>query len=155
MRGENHSHGKHSSRICGLIPACAGKTNWSPHLQRARRAHPRMRGENHTCRKITLPTRGSSPHARGKLGVWFWRWFGCGLIPACAGKTVPKKIKILGTRAHPRMRGENSSPPGNRLKQPGSSPHARGKPLTASAVVPPKGLIPACAGKTLTATGKA
>ena len=48
-----------------IIPACAGSTRVIPWMDRARRDHPRMRGEHFSF----LPSReghdGSSPHARG------------------------------------------------------------------------------------------
>ena len=47
------------------------------------------------------------------------------------------------------MRGENAPKCHLLAPQPGSSPHARGKPHSPGSVVRNTGLIPACAGKTL------
>ncbi len=85
-RGKRHRHG-FLFRIGRLIPACAGKTLLHRRRNRARGAHPRMRGENFTHPRISCDARGSSPHARGKLLIRNEDWDVCRLIPACAGKT--------------------------------------------------------------------
>ncbi len=148
MRGENrqlatleasvpgsspHARGKHSPlRLCGtrygLIPACAGKTRIRGRLTCWRRAHPRMRGENH----------GRNPDRNHHEG----------LIPACAGKTAWRNNLSRQHRAHPRMRGENHHRIGGGIRRVGSSPHARGKPIIGASGSNRVGLIPACAGKT-------
>ena len=71
-----------------------------------------------------------------------------GIIPACAGSTLPPTCRGWRAWDHPRMCGEH----GNRLPcgrpKPGSSPHVRGaRGLTRSAVRL-CGIIPACAGST-------
>ena len=53
-----------------------------------------MRGENLGTSPLVSTLTGSSPHARGKLvdgpvGVGFH-----GLIPACAGKTAGKLMRV-------------------------------------------------------------
>ena len=93
-----------------------------------------------------------------------------GLIPACAGKTLSKPFTPLAARAHPRVCGENFcfmslSPPSTAhprvcgenpyvdtycVQNYGSSPRVRGKPAEADYFELVGGLIPACAGKTLT-----
>ena len=52
--------------ITRLIPAHAGKTGDRPSRRRARRAHPRSRGENRYQVRMTSATLGSSPLTRGK-----------------------------------------------------------------------------------------
>ena len=127
-----------------------------------------MRGENYALKTDIKAAEGSSPHARGKhhrggvhnSQVW--------LIPACAGKTFFGPEYVFHHLAHPRMRGENvaedgtdaaveGSSPHARGKPvtdmlmklgAGSSPHARGKPITNPSQVIVERLIPACAGKT-------
>ena len=86
--------GKHATALdkgflTGLIPACAGKTIALPGLPSRCRAHPRVCGEN-PWSQYSLPWHpGSSPRVRGKLqGEWVSAE-GAGLIPACAGKTIP------------------------------------------------------------------
>ena len=131
-----------------LIPACAGKTTNSHASYGGNRAHPRMRGENIPSRSFPPPTKGSSPHARGK------RFSGClircslGLIPACAGKTIGSLSLAKLEGAHPRMRGENMTTITVLISVLGSSPHARGKRVSHAAVSSTTRLIPACAGKT-------
>ena len=94
---------------------------------------------------------GSSPLTRGKPGQWVRRDATRGLIPAHAGKTARRPASFPRNTAHPRSRGENvmRGPPGSCSG--GSSPLTRGKPL-ASLILPAlTRLIPAHAGKTLTA----
>ena len=55
------------------------------------RDHPRMRGEHMGDRASERPCVGSSPHARGaQLPMEAGQWE-LGIIPACAGSTVPQK----------------------------------------------------------------
>ena len=74
-----------------------------------------------------------------------------GLIPACAGKTP--RLWHLGAlrRAHPRVCGENHAAAILAALRSGSSPRVRGKRGALPRLVRVLGLIPACAGKTLTA----
>ena len=114
-------------RPCGLIPAWAGKT-WPGMLNRgARRAHPRVGGENSSS---------ATPTARA------------GLIPAWAGKTddTGGETRIIG--AHPRVGGENIRRPTSSPRSSGSSPRGRGKRSARRCMAPVRGLIPAWAGKT-------
>ena len=93
--------------IAGLIPACAGKTPASPATSRQPTAHPRVCGENAGLSSAASLTAGSSPRVRGKQrGVQLTNQ-SRGLIPACAGKTDQITRVPIGTRAHPRVCGEN------------------------------------------------
>ena len=127
MRGENylhlsfipidfgsspHARGKQrradlDHRRTRLIPACAGKTAGVWRTKYVLEAHPRMRGENEWSYSSSRPTKGSSPHARGKLCLGAASWVERGLIPACAGKTKNPRSFPMDKKAHPRMRGEN------------------------------------------------
>ena len=169
MRGENlwgiipaenalgsspHARGKQKHSLTwqvdiGLIPACAGKTHARSRTSNAIRAHPRMRGENYRPGKDVKNSGGSSPHARGKLTGPFLQIGDKRLIPACAGKTLHSIPRYPRTTAHPRMRGENFEQTDGSISTEGSSPHARGK--REIGIRPPlcPGLIPACAGKTV------
>ena len=135
-------------RTYGLIPACAGKT--TPGRDSAGRcaAHPRVCGENSGAKVVGDYTQGSSPRVRGKLGVAFTILWNTGLIPACAGKTLPGGTARSGPGAHPRVCGENLNSGFECLKPGGSSPRVRGKPREEAATIDMGGLIPACAGKT-------
>ena len=53
-----------------------------------------------------------------------------GLIPAHAGKTELGEDRVRGARAHPRSRGENTSPMSDLQTRDGSSPLTRGKSAT-------------------------
>ena len=70
------------------------------------------------------------------------------LIPAWAGKTLAASSAIESPRAHPRVSGENMSPPVSPPVTMGSSPRERGKPCLGIQVRSRKRLIPARAGKT-------
>ena len=71
----------------GLIPAHAGKTTHFVPEARAKRAHPRSRGENAGQIIEAFVGAGSSPLTRGKLALEALDNAGLGLIPAHAGKT--------------------------------------------------------------------
>ena len=78
-----------------------------------------------------------------------------GLIPAHAGKTLRRLVLHLIDRAHPRSRGENSTPCAHVVARYGSSPLTRGKlPIRAQPGLV-LGLIPAHAGKTARAESRA
>ena len=53
----------------GIIPACAGNTCSRIARPTVRRDHPRMRGEHVSTSVRSWNHSGSSPHARGTLGV--------------------------------------------------------------------------------------
>ena len=107
-----------------------------------------MRGE-HDFSKIAFPeTGGSSPHARGALESRPRARGRPGIIPACAGSTRIPSGTCRAARDHPRMRGEHRANRGPRAIDPGSSPHARGAPLSWDDLKTELGIIPACAGST-------
>ena len=131
-----------------LIPACAGKTPRSLTPFLARRAHPRVCGENSDSQKSNGIDIGSSPRVRGKQAAWNATNFSRGLIPACAGKTGATTNTIDETAAHPRVCGENSAERRVPRFRKGSSPRVRGKRFAIVVRSDGRGLIPACAGKT-------
>ena len=132
----------------GLIPECAGKTAADHAGGTAYRAHPRVCGENLIPVIEALVPVGSSPRVRGKLDEQGQDDAVRGLIPACAGKTTPRRRRARQSRAHPRVCGENSHYEWEGCDCPGSSPRVRGKPRHRTAPRATDGLIPACAGKT-------
>ena len=71
-----------------------------------------------------------------------------GLIPACAGKTGVGGEDGGRDGAHPRVCGENGDMGSPQAGGLGSSPRVRGKRDSAQRRGGPRGLIPACAGKT-------
>ena len=114
-----------------------------------------MRGENDPPMDFPNFSAGSSPHARGKLTVAMAEYTPQRLIPACAGKTGRCPQSRQSARAHPRMRGENTTAEVARTNREGSSPHARGKLELEEKQLRADRLIPACAGKTVDPAGKA
>ena len=97
---------------------------------------------------------GSSPRVRGKLFKSAATSTGAGLIPACAGKTSTDKRARNSWRAHPRVCGENSDSTRAHLARAGSSPRVRGKLELIQAGHELFGLIPACAGKTVSSSAR-
>src|SRR5690606_4007030 len=130
------------------LPVCAGSTPPPGRALRARRDHPRVRGEHSIVAVATSSSGGPSPRARGARfrRDHFQALFGT--IPACAGSTTERQVTEAQGRDHPSVRGEHRPPPGGTGRRPGPSPRARG----ARTLVPndggPHGTIPACAGST-------
>ncbi len=93
-----------------------------------RGAHPRRRGEHHGRR-----VQWGSP-AR--------------LIPAGAGSTVTACAAMVRIPAHPRRRGEHIFSTFRGVRHSGSSPQARGAPITMTSAKSRGRLIPAGAGST-------
>ena len=108
-----------------------------------------MCGENEPLTLKIGDWEGSSPRVRGKRGDLFNIRIELGLIPACAGKTVFVIEMIMAGGAHPRVCGENSRERDSVFVAEGSSPRVRGKLSPSSPVHESRGLIPACAGKTI------
>ena len=73
------------------------------------------------------------------------------LIPAGAGRTSRRQCRSREQRAHPRWRGEDTSDAKGQCSFLGSSPLARGGQPAVLARVMVHGLIPAGAGRTLSA----
>ena len=135
-----------------LIPACAGRTKVLLHRSLIKQAHPRMRGEDQHL-SARLPAReGSSPHARGGHYHLFLPGMRQRLIPACAGRTMTHLSFSASDEAHPRMRGEDFAPLCRQPHTAGSSPHARGGQNCLFLLCGQIGLIPACAGRTISAS---
>ena len=77
------------------------------------------------------------------------KYFFRGLIPARAGTTIFRPSAILGSRAHPRSRGDHVDNLPLIVVMPGSSPLARGPQAKTGDAQSLIGLIPARAGTTL------
>ena len=93
---------------------------------------------------------GSSPHVRGAHVARPLDLALVGIIPACAGSTFVWHCHVHLCRDHPRMCGEHDEGRADIKKPPGSSPHVRGAPIIFEAEQRWHGIIPACAGSTLT-----
>ena len=134
--------------VGGLIPAHAGKTSGGERRERTRGAHPRSRGENELKEERNKRARGSSPLTRGKPSGDLADLARQRLIPAHAGKTMWAATQRRAFSAHPRSRGENSTPLAASCAVMGSSPLTRGKLADQLNLIPTNRLIPAHAGKT-------
>ena len=132
----------------GIIPACAGSTRRGAPSRPRRWDHPRMRGEHSARSSVGRNFMGSSPHARGALELADAQGIDLRIIPACAGSTPLMPPDSPRQWDHPRMRGEHPQPPGTRLHEHGSSPHARGAHRRRDRQLGRRGIIPACAGST-------
>ena len=110
-----------------------------------------MRGEHGEASRHRTPCRGSSPHARGARRQGRSAGRGHGIIPACAGSTMPRTFGVALGRDHPRMRGEHAYTSKSSGWRRGSSPHARGALANKSRRLTDGGIIPACAGSTQSA----
>ena len=114
----------------GIIPACAGNTP--------------------LCTVRVTGAWGSSPRVRGTLCPCRKNHYVTGIIPACAGNTPrPRHVGRMG-RDHPRVCGEHASAVSTASPSSGSSPRVRGTLLAQVRVRGEGGIIPACAGNTMT-----
>ena len=95
----------------------------------------------------------SSPHVRGARFIKSATQDAVGIIPACAGSTVPAGRISPSCRDHPRMCGEHCCTCALMPAIVGSSPHVRGAPITKATVPMMNGIIPACAGSTFRPRG--
>ena len=148
VRGKQSSHDR-NRLVVGLIPACAGKTPRVYRHSLVGPAHPRVCGENGRTHASENCFTGSSPRVRGKRVAARRAAVKEGLIPACAGKTLGRRRGGVRAWAHPRVCGENASIAGGAPMTTGSSPRVRGKLGGVCRRRGLRGLIPACAGKTL------
>ena len=133
----------------GIIPACAGNTLSSYPATCPRWDHPRMRGEHLANGIVGVCVKGSSPHARGTHRRHRLCGQCAGIIPACAGNTDLAARPLKDRRDHPRMRGEHARQQACDTINRGSSPHARGTHMYLHEGGKVSGIIPACAGNTM------
>ena len=135
----------------GIIPAHAGFTPPSTATTVPCRDHPRSRGVYAHRPVDGQMGRGSSPLARGLQSVTLARTTVWGIIPARAGFTVVQDHPTVGVEDHPRSRGVYTPAASATGRLPGSSPLARGLPLSSQPRTWSPGIIPARAGFTATA----
>ena len=98
---------------------------------------------------------GSSPRVRGTRRPVHRRTPRPRFIPACAGNTAPARILIPPRAVHPRVCGEHCVCHCPTFTVTGSSPRVRGTPGRRPRSPPPLRFIPACAGNTHDAEGRA
>ena len=148
VRGARGTHFVYTPLV-GIIPACAGSTGPGCCHRCLHRDHPRMCGEHAGVSMVFVFSSGSSPHVRGAPVGRVHRLRAAGIIPACAGSTDSIHCRSRSSRDHPRMCGEHSSMPARKRAKSGSSPHVRGAHVSWNPVSWVFGIIPACAGSTV------
>ena len=118
-----------SQGIDRIIPARAGFTqrNQSPPGRTA--DHPRSRGVYSSTEVLPFEPSGSSPLARGLLGVPSELLWGRRIIPARAGFTSSAPRPFDNCADHPRSRGVYTMCANVSSTEWGSSPLARGLPF--------------------------
>ena len=132
----------------GIIPACAGNTEFRRMLMISARDHPRVCGEHSSPFQSRFSPAGSSPRVRGTLEYLPDGGWKTGIIPACAGNTCPCSPIRVSSGDHPRVCGEHGLDGVQPTLQAGSSPRVRGTPLQIPNLCFQPGIIPACAGNT-------
>ena len=147
VRGTRFSGVGHD-RAVGIIPACAGNTEFCMLNWGMGGDHPRVCGEHRTLLPTRSDTAGSSPRVRGTPShpIHERRW--SGIIPACAGNTRIIMFPLFSNGDHPRVCGEHHKPGVDKLLELGSSPRVRGTRRTRRTGIGAGGIIPACAGNT-------
>jgi len=111
-----------------------------------------VRGEHRATSRFLARDRGSSPRARGAPPPPPPPWRAGGIIPACAGSTPTSGLPASVAWDHPRVRGEHVY--GLQVLQDhrGSSPRARGARRAGELRRMTRGIIPACAGSTISSS---
>ena len=113
------------------------------------RDHPRVCGEHEMALTDEDIMRGSSPRVRGTPELRYKYEVNGGIIPACAGNTSTTRERRCRPRDHPRVCGEHSLAAYTITLNPGSSPRVRGTLESSCFRYFPTGIIPACAGNTI------
>ena len=131
-----------------IIPARAGFTRGRPQCFHPDQDHPRSRGVYGEHERRASQLWGSSPLARGLLGIPAIQALSGRIIPARAGFTTTLILGTLSIMDHPRSRGVYQETLTQWTKRQGSSPLARGLHVTPLGLVLRGGIIPARAGFT-------
>ena len=116
------------SEEAGIIPALAGNTAGVCQLSTGTWDHPRSRGEYTPFPESKPLWQGSSPLSRGILLLLSQQNAQARIIPALAGNTPSMRKARVGSRDHPRSRGEYNVTKSKLLVNVGSSPLSRGIP---------------------------
>ena len=132
--------------LARFIPACAGNSATEGAVQACRAVHPRVCGEQAAAQFHAQDFPGSSPRVRGTAGSgMLWNSRGR-FIPACAGNSCVKVLAVASPAVHPRVCGEQYTPPATIWNLIGSSPRVRGTGSTQKNYASKRRFIPACAG---------
>ena len=142
------AHWRHTEISPGIIPARAGFTHPSRWGASSSSDHPRSRGVYQQGLRPDAARGGSSPLARGLLGVGDGALDRVGIIPARAGFTPMSDADHSSPTDHPRSRGVYPTPRATSCSACGSSPLARGLRGVDLDDARDRGIIPARAGFT-------
>ncbi len=131
-----------------ITPACAGKTLQERQPKFIGKDHPRVCGKDVVMRVDKAFQAGSPPRVRERRGKDSTVLLHLGITPACAGKTFGVATTATRTINHPRVCGKDFIvvPPA-RVKK-GSPPRVRERRSGSGRAPCPRGITPACAGKT-------
>ena len=133
----------------GITPAYAGKRSYGCGTEQCGRDHPRVCGEKFRFILLSLLSSGSPPRVRGKAGGCRTAAASSGITPAYAGKSAGSGHGGLCFWDHPRVCGEKTEYRALVTAHQGSPPRMRGKVFIGQVCIAPKGITPACAGKSL------
>ena len=147
-RGVYQTGAARISRRLWIIPARAGFTGAPVRLPAPRADHPRSRGVYPEPLDDGVQREGSSPLARGLLGVGIVLLKPVRIIPARAGFTRRQRRRHPTRRDHPRSRGVYLTRNELIKMLNGSSPLARGLRDIFTRAIVKTGIIPARAGFT-------
>ena len=136
----------------GIIPAYAGNTSMPSETQPPRRDHPRVCGEHDLPLHRRQLRQGSSPRMRGTPLLCVLARVGAGIIPAYAGNTLSVGVVDAHLRDHPRVCGEHIASVRSLIALTGSSPRMRGTLENRQRILERRGIIPAYAGNTHSAS---
>ena len=150
MCGEHELEPSHDTGRVGSSPHVRGALSVGEDVESAIGDHPRMCGEHSLAESFTGVQPGSSPHVRGAPEWLASESNRCRIIPACAGSTRRSLKLIWSPWDHPRMCGEHRMRLFSESHPRGSSPHVRGALSWRGAWQAVEGIIPACAGSTMT-----
>ena len=109
--------------------------------------HPRLRGEKAFFNAFIQASLGSPPPARGEVRNAVEQYGGCGITPACAGRSAFCNCQKALAWDHPRLRGEKAIGIIKLLFSQGSPPPVRGEALGTDCNRHHTGITPACAGR--------
>ncbi len=117
--------------LCGITPACAGRTIPYSATWKQEKDHPRVCGKNPPYKSLHAPPPGSPPRVREERLISYIKPPILGITPACAGRTSLTFFSYRLGWDHPRVCGKDGKV-------------VQGKPTFA-------GITPACAGRTKSA----
>ena len=133
--------------VCGITPACAGRSR-RPHIGRAgAQDHPRVCGEKPCCSRIFSTRQGSPPRVRGEGHTSGTARPSGRITPACAGRSFRPLESGGGDEDHPRVCGEKNLVDSNGDLPEGSPPRVRGEGHVCGKGGAAVGITPACAGR--------